>query len=317
MASILDLPPEILEDIFQILHPNLIRLTELAQVCSLFRLVAYNIPIGLHIPVNESKFQFLSSRAIPITTLSNREPAMFVKEQILGLNIKRLISAQVVSNDYQANKLHLSPHYLQILNHLAKWSQSSLRHLFANLDLLRLNNDQFRCSAIVLSFQNLTFLSIAFNRHIELQQKVLNQTEGGNMIQEICAGLKKLKSLYIFSCPSSQLVIKSPTLEKLHIYKSEFVAFKCLETPSLRKFMFLSNMQEFFRSVRSSYLEEKSNLHDGLFGLIYDGCPKLDLFNKVDLRTLRKHDLSRDEWCAVVLRLCLRSCVQRQQQVVT
>lgn len=316
MASILDLPPEILEDIFQLLHPDLNRLVELAQVCSLFRHVAYNIPIGLHIPVSESKFQFLSSRAIPITTLSNREPAMFVKEQILGLNIKRLITAQVVSNDYQANKLHLSPHYVDIFKYLVKWSQSSLRHLFANLDLLRLNG-QFRCSKIVLSFQNLTFLSITFNRHIELQQKVLNQTEGGSMIQEICAGLKKLKSLYIFSCPSSQLVIKSQTLEKLHIYKSEFVAIKYLETPSLRKFMFLSNMQEFFRAIRSSYLEEKSNLHDGLFGLIYDGCPKLDLFNKVDLRPLQKHDLSRDEWSAVVLRLCLRSCVQRQQEVVT
>ena len=38
--------------------------------------------------------------------------------------------------------------------------------------------------------------------------------------------LKKLKQLYVFVCPTTELVVHSDTLEKLCIYKSEFVSIK-------------------------------------------------------------------------------------------
>ena len=50
---------------------------------------------------------------------------MFVKYQIGRLNLRRLTNAQLVAGDYLAktNRVELSPHYVEILEHLSKFSR--------------------------------------------------------------------------------------------------------------------------------------------------------------------------------------------------
>ena len=50
-------------------------------------------------------------------------------DQVGQLNLWRLASAQLVAGDYLAktNRVELSPHYVEILDHLTKFSKNTLR----------------------------------------------------------------------------------------------------------------------------------------------------------------------------------------------
>merc|ERR1712029_1035343 len=89
-----------------------------------------------------------------------------------------------------------------------------------------------------------------FTQQIELKQRILGQdSPAQDMIQTVVTNLKKLKQLYIFVCPTQELIVKSDSLEKLCIYKSEFVSIKELKTPNLKSLMFHNGLEEFFRKV--------------------------------------------------------------------
>ena len=118
--------------------------------------------------------------------------------------------------------------------------------------------------------------------------------------------LKKLKQLYIFVCPTQELVVRSDSLEKLCIYKSEFVSIKELKTPNLKSLMFHNGLEEFFRKARQDRESSIKFLNGGLFKVIYQGCPNLDFFNTVHVGVLRPHKLPQDQWCQYALRLCVR-----------
>ena len=112
MRCVQELPPEILEKILLLLRPDLERVVELASVCKLFRVAALNIPVTVHIPVPDDTLDILSVNAIPVASLVNRAPAMFVGDQIRALNLRRLNSAEIDAADYLTNRGELSPHYV-------------------------------------------------------------------------------------------------------------------------------------------------------------------------------------------------------------
>ena len=84
-ATILDLPPEILEHIFRFLRPNLEELLALSHVCSQFYSATSFVSVPIHIPLTDGQLKWMAYRAIPVDTLCNREPTMFVKYQVLRL----------------------------------------------------------------------------------------------------------------------------------------------------------------------------------------------------------------------------------------
>lgn len=317
-SSILDLPPELLELILSYERPDLARIVSLSSVCRQFRRPALNLLIPLQIPVSDPILSILSSHCVPIHTLASRSPAMFVKYQILELNLDRLRSADLLANDYltERRRDELSPHYLQILQHLSSCpATSSLRQLLLNVDLVQSPHDgSFRCLDLVSSFTQLTFLSLSFTQHIELQQRVLQRNDAQYVIKKLTERLKKLKSLYVISCPTDKLVIRSESLERLHIYRSEFAAISELRTPRLRRLMFHESLNAFFHKIQGDYHSKKgASLHRGLFGILYDGCPGLESFNTVDVRGLRDANTSREDWSRYMFMRTWRKYQQGQQ----
>ena len=348
--SILDLPPEVLDYIFEYLRLNLTGLLELALVCRQFRHAAYRQSISVKIPLKDEALRVIVHNRIPVKMLCNREPALFVKYQIGQLNLRRLSSAQLVANDYLAksNKVLLSPFYIEILDHLTKFSTTSLRSLMLNVDLqvandqctcptvtrkqdtnqLRLENTEenepkisthgihsqpfkpghihYRCADFICCFKNLTYLAMHFTPQIELQQRILGTNSAQNIISQITSSLHHLKTLYIFVCPIQNLKITSNSLEKLCIYKSEFVDIKEMRTPNLKTLMFHNGLAEFFRKAREDKELGVKYLHNGLFRVIFNGCPKLDFFNSVYVGILKKHDLSQKDWAHYAMKLCVR-----------
>ena len=342
--SILDLPPEVLDYIFEHLQLNLTGLLELALVCRQFRNAAYRQSIPVKIPLNDDALRVIVHNRIPVNMLCNREPALFVKYQIGQLNLRRLNSAQLVANDYLAksNKVLLSPFYIEILDHLTKFSSNSLRSLMLNVDLQvsiesctcssvkttsknfipseqnELNKSgtkqapsikphiHYRCADFICSFKNLSYLAMHFTPQIELQQRILGTNFGQNIITQITSSLSHLKTLYIFVCPIQNLKIHSNSLEKLCIYKSEFVDIKEMNTPKLKTLMFHNGLAEFFRKAREDREMGVKYLNGGLFKVIYNGCPQLDFFNSVYVGILRKHNLCQKEWAHYAMKLCVR-----------
>ena len=342
--SVLDLPPELLDYIFEHLQLNLTGLLELALVCRQFRNAAYRQAIPVKIPLHDDALRVIVHNRIPVNMLCNREPALFVKYQIGQLNLRRLNSAQLVANDYLAksNKVLLSPFYIEILDHLTKFSSNSLRSLMLNVDLqvaaesctcssvktagrnpsipsetgLKKSDSQqnssikphihYRCADFICSFKNLTYLAMHFTPQIELQQRILGTNYGQNIINQITSSLNRLKTLYIFVCPIQNLKIRSSSLEKLCIYKSEFVDIKEMNTPKLKTLMFHNGLAEFFRKAREDREMGVKYLNGGLFKVIYNGCPQLDFFNSVYVGILRKHNLSQKDWAHYAMKLCVR-----------
>ncbi len=322
-TSILDLPQEILEAVFTLLSPDLDDLVALSSVCRQFRFACAGVPLraALHVPVPDPRLDVLSSRGFPVEVLCCREAAMFVGYQIERLNLSRLRTAELVANDYITGRHELSPHYVRVLDRVSSRAAGSLRHLLANLDMKRegpggLMGD-FRCVRLVTSFKNLTFLSVAFTQGIELQQKVTGRDDGQKVLSGIVDGLPKLKSLYIFCCATDRLKLKSESLEKLHIYKSEFAAVRELKAPKLRKFMFHNSLAEYFAKVEANQPGERGGENEGgggggcgeagaLFSILYEGCPELESFNGVNLGCLKGRGLGKAEWCYYAVALCFK-----------
>ena len=145
-----------------------------------------------------------------------------------------------------------------------------------------------------------------FTPQIELQQRIFGTNSTQDFISQITSSLTHLKTLYVFVCPTQNLTITSKSLEKLCIYKSEFVDIKELNTPNLRTLMFHNGLAEFFRKAREDREMGVKYLHGGIFRVIYNGCPLLDFFNSVYVGILRKHNLSQKEWSQYAMKLCVR-----------
>ena len=76
------------------------------------------------------------------------------------------------------------------------------------------------------------------------------------LVDKVLSELIHLKTFYIFVCPAQKLSIKSKSLEKLCIYKSEHVELHSLDLPNLKILM----------------------LHGDLIELVYKAHQVLDCF---------------------------------------
>ena len=151
---------------------------------------------------------------------------------------------------------------------------------------------------MISRFKKLQFLSLHFTAHIELQQRILGSDSAQAFMIKIMDQLTDLKSLYMYSCPIQNLTIKSPSLEKLCIYKSEFLEIQKLDAPNLKTLMFPDGVFK------------EASVQNGLFEVIYDGCPQLQNVNNVRVGDLRSYGLTKEEWCHYALRLCLKRYFQ-------
>lgn len=114
-ATIQDLPVEVLVHIFNFLRPlSLANVMELASVCRNFRNAATAVAVPVRLPLQDEQLHLMSKYKIPVYSLYNSQPALYVKYQVGLLNLSWLSEAQLVANDYLAksNRTILSPHYL-------------------------------------------------------------------------------------------------------------------------------------------------------------------------------------------------------------
>lgn len=197
----------------------------------------------------------------------------------------------------------------------------TLRTFLLNVDLSieegTAETSCFKCAQLLSQFKNLTFLSLHFTGHIELQEKIKSSLSSQQLIQTqfidcILEQLPKLKTLYIYSCPVQKLAIRSSSLEKLSIYKSEFVQIESLYAPRLQVLMFHEGLAGYFKKVaenKEAGIQANSELD--LFKVIHDGCPRIEYFNSVQLGILRPHQLQREDWCHYALRLCVKKYQRR------
>ncbi len=64
------------------------------------------------------------------------------------------------------------------------------------------------------------------------------------LVDKVMSELVHLKTFYIFVCPAQKLSIKSKSLEKLCIYKSEHVELHSLDLPKLKILMLQGDLIE-------------------------------------------------------------------------
>lgn len=290
---------------------------EIAIVCSKFRFAALKCPVPIRLPLQDRQLHLVSKYKIPVSSLYNEQPALYVNYQVATLNLSRLNEAQLVANDYLAksNMTQLSPHYMAILYNISI-SSPHVKKLILNVDLSReeSNRKLYTCARLIANFKKLTFLSLHFTAQIELQEKIKSSTSSQeniqkNFIQFLVTSLPKLKYLYLHSCPVQGLCISSESIEKLCIYKSEFVHMKYLNTPKLKVLMFHEGMQRFFKKIHETEEAGISSTNQlDIFRVIYNGCPSIENFNNVDLGVLRPHNLSVHEWCHYALKISYKKC---------
>ena len=131
MTSLLDLPMEILVEILTYLRLDLMGLMEIASVCHKLRSAAFCCPISVRLPLSDQKLHLMRSYKIPVKSLCNVQPSMYVADQLIHLNLRRLSEAQLVANDYlsKSKKTILSPQYWTLLRHIYPFS--SLKGIFS------------------------------------------------------------------------------------------------------------------------------------------------------------------------------------------
>ena len=309
VTTILDLPLEILVQILSYLHPDLPKLMEFSQVCHHFRNASLCCAIPVKLPLSDNQLQLMNTYRIPVHSLCNTQPALYVEYQLAHLNLSRLTEVQLIANDYLGRSTNsiLSPHYWCLLQRLNQCT-NTIKILLINVDIMK-EKCIYRCAQYCSQFKNLTFLSLHFTPQIELNEKVRNCEKSQkslqiNFIDKILENCTKLQKLYLYSCPIQELKIHSNSLEKLCIYKSEFVELCDLQTPKLKVLMYHEGLRHFFKKV-----EEVRRHHEGhcgqLFQVIYQGCPSIECFNNVPI-FIKPHEMNQEVWCQGLSNACLK-----------
>ena len=149
-----------------------------------------------------------------------------------------------------------------------------------NVDLSR-GRRFFKFAEIITQFSRLRSLSLHFSAHIELNQRILNSEDAQNFIDIILANLASLKTFNIYICPPRKLRISSNTLQEFGIFKSDSVEITKLNLPNLTRLHIHESTADLFRKIMSDRETGGHNLHRNLLGLIFDGCPRIRVFNQL------------------------------------
>jgi len=306
-VSITDLPPEILEKIFTCVSSDLQCVKNISGVCSTFHQVVCKVPVIVQIPLSESDLLWLRQNHIPVRYLFNCEIAAYVADQIFALNLNHTRVAKLVGYDYQSRKCEVTPHYLQIVDCLRHRAHLSLKRLELNVDLSR-GRRFFKFAEIITQFSRLKSLSIHFSAHIELNQRILNSEDAQNFIDIILANLPSLRIFNIYICPPRKLRIASNTLNEFGIFKSDSIEITKLNLPNLTRLHIHESTADLFRKIMSDRETGGQHMHRNLLALIYDGCPKIRVFNQLkipaDISSGSRPD--RKEWTRLVNKALVR-----------
>ena len=95
MTTILDIPLEILVEILNYLRLNLQGVIEIASVCHRFRAAVLCCPIPIRLPLSNQQLHLMRIYKIPVISLCNVQPSMYVSDQLGHLNLQRLEEAQL------------------------------------------------------------------------------------------------------------------------------------------------------------------------------------------------------------------------------
>ena len=68
---------------------------ELASVCHRFRAAVFCCPIPIRLPLSDQQLHLMRSYKIPVISLCNVQPSMYVSDQLSHLNLQRLEEAQL------------------------------------------------------------------------------------------------------------------------------------------------------------------------------------------------------------------------------
>lgn len=301
-VGIMDLPTEILEKIFTCLSYDLETIKSISRVNSCFQQIGTKIPVIVQIPLSAAHLTWLKRHNVPVRYLFNCEIAAYVCDQIFSLNLCKTKVAKLVGYDYQSRKCEVTPHYLQIVNFLRRQANKSLRRLELNVDLSR-NQRAFTFTGIISQFSGLRSLSIHFSAHIELNERILNSIEAQEFIDVILDNLPSLRVFNIYICPPRRLRISSITLREFGIFKSDSVEITKLDLPNLKKLNIHESTADLFRKIISDRESGGNHLHRNLLALIYDGCPKIRIFNQLRIPAELFQENSRPdkkEWTRLV-----------------
>jgi len=306
-VSITYLPPEILEKIFACLSSDIQCMRSISGVCPTFHDVVCKVPVIVQIPLCEADLAWLKHNSVPVRYLFNCEIAAYVADQIFSLNLNNTRVAKLVGYDYQSRKCEVTPHYLQIVDFVRHRAQHSLKRLELNVDLSR-GRRFFKFAEIITQFSRLRSLSIHFSAHIELNQRILNSEDAQNFIDIILANLPSLKTFNIYICPPRKLRISSNTLHELGIFKSDSIEITSLNLPHLSRLHIHESTADLFRKIMSDRETGGHHLHRNLLALIYDGCPRIRVFNQLrippDLCSNSRPD--KKEWTRLVNKALVR-----------
>lgn len=315
LKPLTSLPPELLEKIFTYLCSDVASLRSLAAVCTRFQQIVLSIPVRVRIPLKEADLSWLVQHRVSVRYIFNCEIAAYVGDQIFGLNLGSCQVAKLVGYDYQSRKCEVTPHYLALVQYLRHTARSSLRRLELNVDLSR-GKRSFKFAELITSFQRLTILSLHFSAHIELNQRILNNSDSQSFIDLLLANLPNLSTFHIFICPPRRLRVSSKTLRDLGIYKTDSVEFTDLALPALERLNLHESTAELFKKIMSDRETGGQAMHRNLLSVIYDGCPNLRILN--NLRLCSPSRMEKGEWTKQVNRALVkqyRHQALRQQAV--
>jgi len=279
-VSITDLPPEVLEKIFACLSSDLQTVRSISEVTPAFHQIVCKVPVIVQIPLSEADLGWLKQNCVPVRYLFNCEIAAYVADQIFSLNLRSTRVAKLVGYDYQSRKCEVTPHYLQIVECVRHRAQHSLKRFELNVDLSR-GRRFFKFAEIITQFSRLRSLSIHFSAHIELNQRILNSEDAQNFIDIILANLSSLRTFNIYICPPRKLRIFSNTLQEFGVFKSDSVEITKLSLPNLTRLHIHESTADLFRKIMSDRETGGNNLHRNLLGIIFDGCPRIRVFNQL------------------------------------
>jgi len=299
--TIMDLPPEILEKIFQCLSSDLQTMRNISCATQAFHQIACKVPVIVQIPIKDVDRAWLKQNNVPVRYLFNCEIAAFVADQIFALNLNSLRVAKLVGYDYQSRKCEVTPHYLQTVDYIRHRSMFSLKRLELNVDLSK-GRRTFKFAEIIGQFSRLRSLSLHFSAHIELNQRILNSEDAQNFIDVLLSNLTSLKTLNIFICPPRKLRIASNSLLEFGIFKSDSVEITKLNLPNLVRLNIHESTTDLFRKIISDRETCGNHLHRNLLGIIYEGCPKIKIFNQLKIPSMENSGfrLDKKEWTRLV-----------------
>lgn len=320
--SILTLPAEIVEKVLHwIPGDDIVTRYSLSQVCPNFQEVIANQPVQVHIPLADEHIKWLKDEEVAIHSLTNKQIAKYVLDQISALDLRQLRTAKCVGYDYEqkinktSGRFQVTQDYFKSIEHILDQARNSLERLELNVDLVR-GRRFFRFTEILSQFSKLKHLTIHFSTQIEVNQRVLNNGEPQAFLDILVANLPKLESLTVVIYPAGELRLRSNNLKELRILKSDEVAYPHFDLPSLERLHIYNNIAGLCSRTSNPEYPNEDNPYYNDYWIVFDhpiapiyrGCPRLQNINNIKLpaKLVGDNRLEERPWLQELSKIVLR-----------